>query len=278
MFVDVHAHLNFPDYKNDIDEVIRRAQEKNVLIINVGTGRESSRKAVETAHQYPETIWAAAGHHPTEKEIFSREFYEKLAADIKVAAVGECGLDYAVFVRERIKRLQKRASAEVESESEGGLRQEIREIKKQKEIFIKHIELAGELKKPLMIHCRDAFGDLIEVLKLKSGFLSSPPGVIHFFTGNINDAEKLLKMGFYFTFGGLITFNRSLDEVIDFLPIDRILLETDSPFVAPAPYRGKRNEPAYIIETAKKLAELKNLSLEKIGEETTFNAQKLFAL
>ena len=129
-----------------------------------------------------------------------------------------------------------------------------------------------------MIHCRDAFGDLIEILKLKSGFLNSPPGVIHFFTGNINDAEKLLKMGFYFTFGGLITFNRLLDEVIDFLPIDRILLETDSPFVAPAPYRGKRNEPAYIIETAKKLAELKNLSLEKIGEETTFNAQKLFAL
>ena len=106
MFVDVHAHLNFPDYKNDIDEVIRRAQEKNVLIINVGTGRESSRKAVETAHQYPETIWAAAGHHPTEKEIFSREFYEKLATDIKVAAVGECGLDY--FKISNLKSLRLR--------------------------------------------------------------------------------------------------------------------------------------------------------------------------
>ena len=256
MFVDVHAHLNFPDYKNDIDEVIRRAQEKNVLIINVGTGRESSRKAVETAHQYPETIWAAAGHHPTEKEVFDYEFYEKLAGDPKVVAVGECGLDYFKILnpKSQISKTQ------------------------QKEIFIKHIELAGELKKPLMIHCRDAFGDLIEILKLKNHLLNSPAGVLHFFTGSKENAEILLEMGFYFSFGGLVTFNRSLDEVIDFLPIDRILLETDSPFVAPAPYRGKRNEPAYIIETAKKLAELKNVSLEKIGEETTFNAQKLFAL
>ncbi|MBI5079513.1 TatD family hydrolase [Candidatus Wolfebacteria bacterium] len=273
-FIDVHAHLNFPDYQNDADEVVRRAFDSGVWIINVGTDRKSSRKAVEMARFYPSGMWAAVGQHPTEKEIFDYGFYEKLAADSKVVAIGECGLDYAVFVRERSKRLQKRASAE--AESEGGLQQK---IKKQKEIFIKHIELANELKKPLMIHCRDAFGDLIEILTANRRLLiPDRPGIIHFFTGSKENAEILLEMGFYFSFGGLITFNRSLDEIIDFLPIERILLETDSPFVAPEPYRGKRNEPAYVVETAKKLAILKNVSLEKISDETFSNAQKLFAL
>lgn len=263
-FIDVHAHLNFPDYKNDIDEVVGRAQENGVLIINIGTGRESSLKAVETAHHWPQTIWASIGRHPTEKEVFDYEFYKKLACDPKVVAIGECGLDYY-----RIKN------------NETGTKNS------QKEIFIKHIELAGEIKKPLMIHCRDAhsagsgqaFDDLIEILNANRRLLiADRSGVIHFFTGSKKDAETLLKMGFYFSFGGLITFNRSLDEVIDFLPIERILLETDSPFVAPAPYRGKRNEPAYVVETAKKLAELKKISLKEIADRTTFSAKKLFAL
>lgn len=296
MFIDVHAHLNFPDYKNDIDEVVGRAQESGVLIINVGTGKESSLKAVETARRWPRTIWAAVGRHPTEKEVFNYEFYKKLAGDPKVVAIGECGLDYAVFVREQKgERLQKRASAEA-SGGGGFLLNDIERVKeKQKEIFTKHIKLAGELKKPLMIHCRDAhsassgqthsassgqaFDDLIKILNANRQLLiPNQSGVLHFFTGSEKNAEILLEMGFYFSFGGLITFNRSLDGIIDFLPLERILLETDSPFVAPAPYRGKRNEPAYVVEAAKKLAELKKISLKEIADRTTANAKKLFAL
>jgi TatD DNase family protein len=137
-------------------------------------------------------------------------------------------------------------------------------------VFIKQIELAIETKKPLMVHCRQAFDDLIHIL--------NTPGVIHFFTGTKEDAKKLLDMGFSFSFGGVITFARDYDEVIRYIPIEHILLETDAPYVTPVPHRGKRNEPMYVMEVAKKTAEIKGLSFEEICATTSENARKMFRL
>lgn len=271
--IDVHCHLQFSAFDKDRDETVRRAFKNNIGIINAGANRESSKKAVELAEKYPQGLWAAVGLHPMETEVFDYEFFKKLANNGKVVAIGECGLDY-----HRIKNNESR----------------IKNL--QKDIFIKHIELAKEVNKPLMIHCRsgeakrvspqneagrDAFADLIEILIANYQLLiTSIPGVLHFFTGSLDDAKKLLALGFYFTFGGLITFNRSFDEIIKFIPLERILLETDAPYVAPAPYRGQRNEPIYIIETAKKMAEIKGIvtadPFEEIVKQTTNNAAVVF--
>ena len=217
--------------------------------------------------------------HPTEITVsgWDYEFFKTLAKDKKAVAIGECGLEYF------------RGKGENEADKQ-----------KQKELLVKHILLAKELKKPLMIHCREAFGDLIKILNSQSSIPNSIPGVLHFFTGTLDDAKKLLEMGLYFTFGGAITFpmNKKIrmgafglpkpkaearylgafDEIIKFLPLEKIMVETDAPYVAPAPYRGKRNEPVYVIEVAKKIAEIKGVSFEKVCEQTTSNARKVFGI
>lgn len=270
MLIDSHTHLQFPQFDKDRDEVIKRTLGESVLIINAGADKKSSEDAVKIAEKYDYGVWATIGQHPTEniEPVFDYEFFKNLAKNPKIVAIGECGLEYYRLENDDYKSKET-----------------------QKELFIRQIELAKEVNKPLVIHCRakrdsnhaerdaaDAFDDLINILSTHKSLLNSPPGIIHFFTGTINDAKKLLEMGFYFTFGGLITYNKSFDEIIKFLPIEKILLETDAPFVSPEPYRGKRNEPLYIIETAKKLAEIKNLSLEEISKITTENAAKVFGL
>jgi len=318
-YIDVHTHVQFAAYDNDRNEVIERALENGVAMVNVGTQKDTSHKAIELAKRH-ENLWATVGLHPihtsksfhdeqelgaarldpaslsrsevsgfwSRREEFDYDYYKNLAQDSKVVAIGECGLDYAAFVRERSERLQKRASAE--ANSGGGLQKGEIELRKekQKEVFIKQIELAYELKKPLMIHCRDAFADLIEILNFKFKILNSPPGIIHFFSGDKEEAQKLLAMGFYFTFGGVITFppkagqpradTRDYDEVIRMIPLDRILSETDAPYVAPVPYRGKRNEPLFVVEVVKKLAEIKNVSVEEMAGAILGNASLIFGL
>lgn len=273
---DVHTHVQFAAFAKDQDAVIQRALDAGIWMVNVGTQRDTSLKAIETAQKYPEGVYATVGLHPlhTEKsyhdlqelgdsleakgftsrgEEFDYEYYKKLAIDSKVVAIGECGLDYY------------RLGPETK--------------KKQQETFIKHIELAAEIKKPLMIHCRNAFGDLIDILVSNFKFqVSGNSGVIHFFTGIKDDAQKLLDMGFSFSFGGVITFARDYEEVVKYISLDRILLETDAPYVTPAPYRGRRNEPLYIMEVAKKVAEIKGLSFKEICATTSSNARKIFNL
>lgn len=205
------------------------------------------------AQKYSEGVYAVVGQHPSEAGGFDFGFFRDLAKNPKVVGIGECGLDYY-----------------------RGKGPEIRS--KQELIFVKHMELANEVKKPLVIHCREAFPDLIQILNPQSSILNPIPGVLHFFTGTTTDAKQLLDMGFYFTFGGLITYNKSFDEVIKFIPLDKILLETDAPFVSPELYRGNRNEPSYIIEVAKKMAELKGVSFEEICKQTTENAKKVFEI
>ena len=152
------------------------------------------------------------------------------------------------------------------------------QIVKQENAFRAQIELAHEIKKPLMIHCRNAFADLIRLLQATSYKLPARPGIIHFFSGTNDDAKELLDLGFSFSFGGVITFTRDYDEVVRFIPLERITLETDAPYVAPAPYRGRRNEPAYVLEVAKKIAELKEKSFEEVTRQTTANARTLFGV
>lgn len=290
-FLDAHTHVQFSAFTVDRDVVLARARETGVVVVNVGTQQDTSRTAVELAEKSGDGVFATIGLHPvhTSKsfhdidelgdgeaaksfvsrgEIFDPDFYRKLAASPKVVAIGECGLDYFRFDTDDSQENQ---------------------IKKQKDAFIAQIELALEIKKPLMIHCRNAFADLIDILKNYekqfSEKLNGVPGVVHFFTGTPDDAKSLAALGFAFTFGGAVTFPPrrgktagDYDEVIKSIPLDRILSETDAPYVAPAAYRGKRNEPAYVIEVVKKLAELKSVSPEEMKAQIWENAKRVFKI
>ncbi len=279
MYFDAHTHVHFAAFKEDSKEVIRRALDAEVWLVTVGTQKDTSRKAVEVASEYDKGVYAAIGLHPvhTSKsfhdeeelgggeaaksftsrgEVFDHGYYLNLAKNPKTVAIGECGLDY------------------YRMEGDG---KELKE--KQKQAFELQIELAKEVKKPLMIHCRDAFSDVLDMLKA----LSAPPSVAHQMVRTVNEAKKLLDLGYYFTFSGNITFKPkpdkpAFDEVIKYIPLDRILTETDAPYLAPAPYRGKRNEPAYVIEVVKKLAELKNLSQEDMAAQIFANAKRIFKI
>ena len=259
--------MNFRDFDKDRENVIKRMQENGIWTICVGADKKTSQECVELAEKY-ENIFASVGLHPTDSdEKFSVDFYRELTKHPKVVAIGEIGLDYY-----RIKNQELRI--------------------KQVEIFKKQIELALETNKPLIIHCRDAapatpersdggqaHDDVIEILKAKSLKLKANlRGNIHFFSGVWEQAKKYFNLGFSISFAGPITFTDQYDEIIKNAPLDKIMIETDSPFAAPAPYRGKRNEPGYVIEIAKKLAEIKKLPLEEIIKQTVINAENFFDL
>lgn len=285
VFWDAHTHVQFSGYDADREEVMRRALAAGVRMVNVGTQRDTSAAAVALTEKY-DGVYAAIGLHPvhTSKsfhdsqelgggdvakaftsrgEIFDPEYYRALARHPKVIAIGECGLDYFRWSDDESKDAQ---------------------IAKQKVAFLSQVALSREVGKPLMIHCRNAFADLIPMLRdeiAKPGQTGMPalkPGIIHFFTGTSDDARELLALGFSFTFGGVVTFARDYDEAIKSIPLDRILSETDAPYVSPAPYRGKRNEPAYVVETVKKLAMLKNISFDEMKIQIAKNADRIFNL
>lgn len=261
LIVDTHAHVNFRAFRGDGDEVVKKALAGGVWMINVGAEIDTSRRAVEYSQRYPEGIFAAIGLHPIhiQDQEFSYEKYKELVLKEKTIAIGEIGLDYYHLKDfneepEKIKSLQK-------------------------EVFLKQLDFAEEFKKPLIIHCREAHKDLLEIVKSeKLKLKTNPKGVIHSFSGNYQQAREYREMGFKISFNGIITFARDYDKVILDTPLEDILLETDCPYLAPIPYRGKRNEPLYVVEVAKKLAEIKNLSLEEVVSKTTDNAKKVFNL
>lgn len=253
MFIDTHAHLNFEAFKNDYRQVIDRAFRRDVrTIINVGSNLETSKKAVEMANKYSRGIYAAIGLHPihVKDEEFNESEFTKLAGDEKVVAIGETGLDY--YYDRSTKDLQK-------------------------EVFEKHLKLAQIVNKPVVLHSRDAGEDVLSVLMTQN---PEPKGVMHCFQGDWQYAKMILDMGMYISFTGLITFTKNVStyEVIQEAPLDRILIETDCPYLTSEPHRGKRNEPAYVIEVAKKIAEIKKITLEEVAERTTKNAIELFKL
>lgn len=278
-FFDAHTHLQFSGYDADRDAVISRARAAGVVIANVGTQKDTSRFAVELAEKYDGT-YATVGLHPIhtsksyhdEKELgggeaakaftsrgefFDLDYYRSLALHDKVIAIGECGLDYFRFNEDEPRDQQMR---------------------KQREAFVGQIGLAREIKKPLMIHCRNAFSDVVEILRSPAYPVIEDAGVVHFFTGTPDEARAFLDLGFSFTFGGVVTFTHDYDEAIKMIPIERILSETDAPYVSPAPYRGKRNEPAYVVETVKKLAELKGVTPDDMKEQIWTNAKRIFKI
>lgn len=259
MLLDAHSHLQLPEYDADRDAVIGRMREAGVKTIVVGVDMATSEQAIALAEQHSEDIGATVGTHPADNPAdFDYEKMRVLAGHPKVVAIGECGLDYY------------------------RLGDDAEQIKKtQKELFLRQMDIAKDAGKPLMVHCRpkkgtdDAYEDLIAILKNKNYKLNT---IIHFFVGSPVVAEQFLELGSYFTFGGVITFARDYDAAIRRIPLNRILLETDAPYVAPAPYRGKRNEPAYVIEVAKKMAELKDMPYEEVAAATAQVAREAFDL
>lgn len=253
MFIDTHAHLNFEKFTDDLESVIDRAKKAGVeKIIVPSSNLETSKKAIEIAEEYPSGLFAAVGLHPihVKDESFDVDAFEKLIANKKVVAIGETGLDYYY---------------------------DKSNIELQKEVFRKHLILAGKFDKPLILHSRDAGEDVLSVLMESRGELR---GVMHCFSGDWQYAKIVLEMGLYISFTGLITFSKNYDtfEVIENAPLDRILIETDCPYMTPELYRGKRNEPAYVVEVAKKIAEIKKISLNEVAEQTSQNAIELFRL
>ncbi len=251
--IDTHCHLDFPDYREDLDQVIERARQAGVeKMITIGIDARSSRAAVALARKY-EGVYAAVGLHPNSAveadERFWREL-EDLAKEEKVVAIGETGLDY---YRDRAPRdAQRRA-------------------------FLRQIDIARQNNLPAVIHCREAYDDCYDVLE---GLARPVRGVMHCFSGNEADAKRFLGLGMLLSFAGPVTFPNAgkLRRVALSVRPEKLMLETDAPFLAPQAFRGARNEPAYVRHTAAALAELYSLSLNDIDRITTLNANTLFGI
>lgn len=261
--IDVHCHLNFAKFENDFDAVIKKATDAGVeKIINVGTSIETSQKAVALAQKY-KNLYAIVGIHPHHADKLEKDWtskIEKLAKQPKVVAIGEVGIDYFSY------------------KSNGIVKPEF-----QKETFVKQIELSIKLKLPLQIHGRKAAKDIIDILTAYKNEFMNPPGMFHCMAGNIAYLKDVLDLGFYVGFDGNITYqglapgeDTQLSTLVKYAPIERIVVETDAPYLTPEPHRGSRNEPSYVIITADSIAKIKDVSFDKINNVTTENAHKIF--
>lgn len=251
-YIDAHGHLQFEDYDADRSEEIARMKEAKTAGITVGVDAKSSAAAVALAEQH-DHLFACVGVHPTYDDP-DRKNIEALAARAKVVGIGECGLD---FFR------ADRAADET----------------RQREVFEWQIELALAHDKPLMIHARDSYKEVAEVLAAKKKEAGEKlRGNMHFFAGTVEEARLFLDLGFTLSFTGVITFARSYDEVIRFAPLSSILSETDAPYVAPAPFRGKRNNPRYVSEVVSQIAKIRNEDEQEVKKELFENTKRLFRL
>jgi TatD DNase family protein len=293
MLYDTHCHVHFNAYKNDMDDVIKRTLQKGVFMITIGTQKDTSRSGLEIASRY-DGLWASVGLHPnhltrqafwddeelppeeqatdlirTRAETFDPVYYRELARHPKCVAIGECGFDYY------------RIPNDVDVE----------EIKRVQEAAVRgQFDTASETDLPVIVHCRDAHEMQTRVIReyVDAGKLARR-GVVHCFTGTFEEARVYIDLGFYISFTGVITFPprkgeadeeglSPLHRIIRALPLEKILVETDAPYLTPIPFRGKRNEPWYVQFVAEKVAELKQVSVEEVAEQTTANAKKLFRI
>ncbi len=248
--VDTHCHIYGEKYREDLDEVLERAEEKLEFMVDIGYDMESSKISVEMANKYP-FIYATVGFHPTDIDGYNEEAEKELlnlAQNPKVLAIGEIGLDYHWM----------KAEKEV-----------------QKEIFRKQMELAKKVGKPVVIHTRDAMEDTISILDE----YKDVEGIIHCYPGSFESAQKVMDR-YYFGINGVITFknNNKTKETVAKLPLERIILETDAPYLTPVPYRGKRNEPAHVYYVAKEIAERKGVGIEEVIKITSENAKKAYKM
>lgn len=285
-YIDIHSHIHDKDFDKDRDDVLKRMGENGVATITIGTHLESSRRAVALAEK-ESLVYATVGIHPTDTkiEIVPKEL-EELAHHKKVVAIGECGIDY--FDKRggwaNTNSSDLRAPSNQSTLSFRGGTSEA-EKKRQRELFELQVELALKVDKPLMIHGRpskgtmDAYHDILDILYLYSGeFGEKLRGNVHFFVGDVEIARKFLELGFSMSFTGVLTFTSDYDEVVRFLPLDKIMTETDSPYATPVPYRGKRNEPIYVKEVVKKIAELRGENEKSIAKAILDNSKLLFHL
>lgn len=268
-FFDVHSHVNLAAFSEDRGEAIRRALGAGVWHANVGTQRDTSAEALRIAEKYEEGVYAIVGLHPVhtsksfhdEKElgpegkaftsrgeVFDEGYYRALADHPKVVAIGECGLDYY--------RLEEDTK------------------EKQKQAFIEQIEMANALRKPLMLHVRNAYRDAAEIIRAHA----KVPGNVHFFSGTWDEAKQFLDLGFTLSFTGVVTFARDYDEVVKNAPLESILSETDAPYITPVPLRGQRNEPRNVEKVARKIAEIRGEPYDKVRGALLKNALRLFGL
>lgn len=255
--IDTHSHFNLSQFDNDRDEAIARMTSEGVGTFCVGVDEETSVKAIEIAAKY-DNIWAIVGQHPTEwHQEFTIDQFVALAREAKVVAIGECGIDY---YRDR----------------------ERQHVAEQKELFEKQIALAKETDLPLMLHIRpkqgsmDAYEDALTILESWKKEWPDMRGTAHFFVGTKEIAQRFLDLGFFISFSGVITIFPEYEEIVRFVPIGRILPETDAPFAAPLPYRGQRCEPWHVKEVVKKIAEAKGLPLEEAQQQLLNNIKALF--
>lgn len=262
MFVDIHAHLNFKNYKNDFNKVVKRAVKNGVTkIICVSSNISESEKAIEIAKKHFGIVYAAVGIHPHQTDPGTKLSLEqqiqelsRLARKKEVVAIGEFGFDYSLAPPEEKDRSKK----------------------EQIFLFEKQIELALKNNLPINVHSREASSDTFEMLKkyAKKGL----KGVWHCYSGGKKRIERVRELGFYFGVDGNLTYDPGLQNVFKQIPLEKILLETDCPFLAPEPYRGSRNEPAHVKIIAECLAKLKDTSLEEVAKTTTQNAKNLFKI
>ncbi|MFZ4775501.1 MAG: TatD family hydrolase [Terrimicrobiaceae bacterium] len=279
MLTDTHAHLDYPDYANDLDAVLERAKQAGVhRIITIGTGIESSRRAVALAEKYP-SIYAVVGLHPTNVEEESGDWLDVLrglATHPKVAAIGETGLDYHRLPSEQLSSSPALSAlqAEMAEDTEAMIIDGAYKAA-QAEAFSAQLDLASELGLNVVIHQRDAWDDTVELLKPYTGRLRA---VFHCFGNTPDQASEILAMGHLVSFTGILTFKNApiMREVAAMVPPDAFMVETDCPYLAPVPFRGKRAEPAHTRLVAEKLAEVRNTSLEQIASATEKTAGTFF--
>jgi len=252
--VDSHAHLDFADYDTDRDAVLERARQaglKWIVSIGAGAGIESGRRSLLLSREIL-MVYSTAGIHPHDAKIWSSEIADeiiRLAKEPKQVAIGEIGLDFAKEYSPR--EMQETA-------------------------FREQLKIANELDLPVIIHSRNAHRETLRIIK----DLKPKRGVMHCFSGSLELARQMVKLGFYISIPGVITFKnaRTLIEVAQGIPLDRLLVETDCPFLTPEPFRGKRNEPAYVKYVAEKIAQIKSIPFEQVAEQTASNAELLFSL
>ncbi len=284
-YIDIHAHTNFVLFDEDRDAVVSRALADDTWIINIGTQYDTSKRAVQMTKEYSNGVYACVGLHPihtsasyhdeselgtegkeftSRGEVFDIDLYRELARDEKVVGIGECGLDYYHMSQDSVD--------------------------KQKQAFIDQIKLANELNLPLMLHIRNsdelldtnAYRDTLDIIKQ----YAKVKGVIHFFAGTLEDAQAFVDFGFYISFAGVITYppkkndprKINYEETIKALPLDKILADTDSPYVAPVPHRGSRNEPVYVKDIVSKIAQIRGLDESIMATQIVQNAKNLFKI
>lgn len=289
-FIDSHAHVHFPAYKDDIDDVLTRAREADIGIVTVGTEISTSMSAVDFAEKH-DNVWATIGVHPghvcDQDYIDTNEFsndhftdnhhhgqsfdeaaFARLVVHPKVVAIGECGLDYYHLAEKNVDDVMREKHA-------------------QQEALREQLAFASVYNKPLVVHCRPgntpdtamAHADQARLMReeIERGGLARR-GVIHCFTGTIEEANVYRGLGFLISFPGIVTFGKNVMEVAKNVPLESILIETDCPYLTPAPHRGKRNEPLYVTLVAQKIADLKGVPLDDVAAITTQNAVTLFQI